>query len=77
MDLPSGFDTRLGQSLEEALPIRVILENGLAPVAAIHDVVKRAWILNSEFASHTDGLPNCAEALKKKSRIAGTDPNGA
>lgn len=34
MDLPFSFDTRLGQSLEGALPIRVILENGLTAVAA-------------------------------------------
>ena len=66
MDLPCGLDTRLGQSLEKALPIRVILENGLAPVAAIQDVVDRAWILNSEFASHAPRLPKCAEAVNNK-----------
>ena len=66
MDLPFRFDTRLGQSLEEALPIRVILENGPAPVAAIQDMVNRAWLLNSEFAGHADGLPKCAEAVNKQ-----------
>jgi hypothetical protein len=29
MDLPPGFDTSLGQRLAEAVPIRVILEEGV------------------------------------------------
>ena len=32
MDLPFRFDTSLGQSLQEALPIRVILEDGFTAV---------------------------------------------
>lgn len=34
------------------MPIHIVLENGLAPVAAIHQVVDRAGMLHSQFARH-------------------------
>ena len=66
MDLPFRFDTRLGQSLKEALPIRVILEDGFTAVTPIHHMVNRPWILHSELAGHADGLPWRAEGVNEK-----------
>ena len=54
MDLAIRFGARLGQHVNKALPIRVILEDGFAPVAAIQEVINRAGILDSEFAGHVD-----------------------
>jgi hypothetical protein len=48
LDLPIGLGTRLAHSLEEALPIRVIAEDGFAPVPVIHDVVNRACVFNAQ-----------------------------
>ena len=42
----------LAQRLNEALAIRIIHEDPFAPVTAIHDVIKRASLLDSQLASH-------------------------
>ena len=63
MDLPTRLGARLPERFQKALPIRVIFENGFAAVAAIHDVVNRAWILDSELAGHGDGLPKRGEGV--------------
>ncbi len=65
MDLPAGLGARLPQGLQETLPIRVVLENGFTAVTAIHDVIDRAGILDSEFAGHAKGLPMRGEAVNK------------
>ena len=57
MQLPLSFATSLGQGLEEAFPIGVILEDGFTAVTPIHQMVNGAWILDSELAGHADGLP--------------------
>ena len=56
----------LAQRLDETLAIRVILEDRLAPVAAIHDVVNRAGILDSEFASHAGRMAIAALCVNIK-----------
>ena len=52
MNLPTGLDAGLTQRSQEALAVSVILENGFAAVAAIHDVIDRARILDSQLPSH-------------------------
>jgi len=67
MDLPTGLGARLAQRLDTTLAIRFVLENWLAPVATIYDVVDRPWIFNSQFARHagrTARLVSCVNIKK-------------
>jgi hypothetical protein len=52
VNLPVRLGASLGERLDKALAIRIINEDGLAPVAAIHHVVDRAFILDSQLAGH-------------------------
>jgi hypothetical protein len=47
VNLPARLGANLAQRLDEALAIRIIHEDQLAPVTAIHDVKNRASILDS------------------------------
>ena len=59
MDLPTGLFTGLGQGFEKSVAIPVVPENFVTAVAAIHDMVDRAGVLNSQFPRHgvEDGSP--------------------
>ena len=57
VDLPTGFGIRLAQRLNKALAIRVILEDWLTPVPAIHDV-KSLRIFDSQLARHVGEWQN-------------------
>jgi hypothetical protein len=46
MHLPAGLLTRLRERLQQPLPVLVIPEDRLPPVAPIHDVINRPRILN-------------------------------
>jgi len=48
----AGFGTRLSQRADEPPPVLPVPEDGLAPVAAIHHVVDRARIFDSELSRH-------------------------
>ena len=48
MNLPARLGANLAQRFDEALAIRIIHENPLAPVTAIHDVINRADLLDSQ-----------------------------
>ena len=52
------------QGLEEALAVRVVLEDGFAVVAAIHDVVDHR-ILDSEFSDHKSSLRDVPKGIDK------------
>src|SRR5437867_8664820 len=56
MHLPFGFSAALAQGLQEPRPVCVVLENGFAPVPAVHQVVNRPGILHSEFSRHAPSL---------------------
>jgi hypothetical protein len=43
---------RLGQRFDEVLPVNVVQEYSLAPVAAAHDVIHGASILDAQLAGH-------------------------
>ena len=47
VNLPARLGASLAQRVDEALAIRVIHDDQLAPVTAIHDVINRASILDS------------------------------
>ena len=49
VDLPAGFRAGFAQSVQKPLPVRVILENGLPPVPAIHDMIDRPGIFHLGF----------------------------
>lgn len=52
VNLPARLGANLAQRLDEAPAIRIIDEDQLAPVTAIHDVINRASILDSQLAGH-------------------------
>jgi hypothetical protein len=47
---PARLGANLAQRLNEALAIRIIPEDPFAPVTAIHDVINRASLLDSQLA---------------------------
>ena len=50
VNLPARLGANLAQRLNEALAIRIIHKDQLAPVSAIHDVINRTSILDSQLA---------------------------
>ena len=50
VNLPARLSANLAQRLNEALAIRIVHEDQFAPVTAIHDVINRASILDSQLA---------------------------
>jgi hypothetical protein len=48
VNLPARLSASLAQRGDEALAIRIIHEDQFAPVTAIHDVINRASILDSQ-----------------------------
>jgi hypothetical protein len=56
VNLPARLGASLAQRLNEALAIRIVHENQFAPVTAIHDVINRASILDSQLADQTGGV---------------------
>src|SRR5262245_38673346 len=70
--LPTGLAAHLAQRFQETLPVEVILENRLSAVTAVHDMVDRARILDSQLARHTREMVD----KTKKLSILLTDPLG-
>ena len=58
LHLPVGFGASLGERGEKAFVIGVIVEDWLAAITAIHDVIDRAGIFNARRAGHDQTLPN-------------------
>ena len=57
VNLPARLGASLAQRLDEALAIRVIQEDRPTAVPAIHNVVNRAGILDSQLAGHARRMP--------------------
>jgi hypothetical protein len=55
VNLPARLGANLAQRLNEALAIRIIHEDQFAPVTAIHDVINRAGLLDSQLAGQVGG----------------------
>jgi hypothetical protein len=50
MHLPAGFAAGLTQRVEKLLPVPVIPADRLLPVSAVHQVIDRPGILDSQLA---------------------------
>ena len=74
MHLPGGLTTGFGQGLEEALSIFVVAEDGIAAVAAVHDVVHPvrqcgAWTFDVEKPDRANGVRRESSVISRgKSR---------
>ncbi len=66
VNLPARLGANLAQRLNEALAIRIIHEDQFAPVTAIHDVLNRASILDSQLAGHAGGVALAALCINIK-----------
>jgi peptide deformylase len=56
VNLPARLGANLAQRLNEALAIRIVHENPLAPVTAIHDVINCTSILDSQLSGQARGV---------------------
>ena len=54
--LPASLLTGLRQRLSQPLPVLVILQDGLSPVAPIHHMIDCPRVLNAHLPSHAPGL---------------------
>jgi hypothetical protein len=52
MDPPPRSHARLAQRLEEQLPVVIVPENRLSPIAPCHHVIEGSGILNANAAGH-------------------------
>ncbi len=56
VDLPIRFGAGLTQGFKKPFPIPVIVEDGFAPVPAIHHMVDCAFVFNTQMARHARGI---------------------
>ena len=68
VNLPARLGANLAQRLDEALAIRIIHGDQFAPVTAIHDVVNRTSLLDSQLAGHTKRVALAALCINIKNR---------
>ena len=61
VDLPAGLRARLAEGGEETALILLILENRFLPIPAIHHVIDRPWIFDSQFVRHACILPKAGD----------------
>ena len=66
MDLPVGFLASLSQGLDEILPVHIVEEDSLAPVAAAHKMIHRTRVLEAQGARHAGGITLWPECVKTK-----------
>jgi hypothetical protein len=66
MNFPRGFGTGLAERFDETTAVQLVLEDGFAAVAAIHDVVDRAGIFDAQFAGHAGRPWNTAQTVNSK-----------
>jgi hypothetical protein len=66
MYLPFGFAASLAQSRQKPLAVSVILKDILAPITAIHDVVDRSRVLQSQLAGHWKPLAAQTESVNSE-----------
>ena len=71
MHAPDGARTSLPKRFEKAPPVRIVIENRLAPVPTIKNVVNGSLKFNACFAGHKSfrSLPNPARPGKRNSRF--------
>ena len=79
VDLPFGFGTGFAERFEEQFAVLVAEKNVLAMVAAVHDVVNGAFVLDTQFSGHDGIIANLRKLVNTKDRplfrpILRTDP---
>jgi len=52
MHLPLRLLAGLCQRCQQSLPVLIIGEDGLLPIAAVHDVVERPRVLDAQLSGH-------------------------
>ncbi len=57
MDLPLRLGASLTEAVKESLAVLVIGEDGLAAIAAVHDVIDGTRIFQAQLACHADSVP--------------------
>ena len=80
VNLPARLGASLSQRLDEELAIRVIHEDQLTPVTAIHAVINCAELLDSQLAGHDKRVICAASCVHyqeptRASRFAAKSPN--
>jgi len=68
VNLPARLSANLAPRLDEALAIRIIHEDQFAPVTAIHDVINRANLLDSQLAGRDGRVSLAASHINIKNR---------
>ena len=66
VNLPTRLGVTLAQRLDEPLSIRSIYEDQLAPITAIHDVINRASLLDSQLRGHPERVALAASQVNIK-----------
>ena len=66
VNLPVPLGANLAQRLDEPLSIRSIYEDQLAPITAIHDVINRASLLDSQLEGHPERVALAASQVNIK-----------
>ena len=66
VNLPTRLGVNLAQRLDEPLSIRSIYEDQLAPITAIHDVINRASLLDSQLRGHPERVALAASQVNIK-----------
>src|SRR4051794_698069 len=66
VNLPIGFLASLRERFQQVLPVNVVHENILAPITAIHDVIDRARIFNSQLPGHAANQTIGAASVKRQ-----------
>ena len=77
VNLPGRLGARLAQRGDESLTIRVVFENRLTPVDAIHDVIICAGLLDSQFAGRAGRVAYAMQYANTRTdpfSISRTDP---
>jgi hypothetical protein len=69
VNLPAGLAAGFAQSGHEPFPVKIVIKDRLAAVAAIHHVINRSGILNPQLPGHSFGLATNLPHVKAR-----TDP---
>src|SRR5438552_2523952 len=54
LNAPTSLAARHFKSVERSLSVPIILKDGFAPIASIHDAVNRTRLLHREFSCHAE-----------------------
>src|SRR5438034_1163018 len=74
MHLPAGLLAGLSQGFNEVLPVNVVQEYLLAPVASAHNVIHGSGVLNAQFARHGPLIPASRSPATKNNPNYGLTP---